>query len=70
MKKYIFTIKKVQLSFHEENWTSDETVGDVLERIGKLTEEELGFGEPQYHLEVITKDEGKFTKIIWRSETS
>jgi hypothetical protein len=34
----------------------------------KLSEEELGFGEPTYHLESIAKDvDSKYIKIIWQS---
>lgn len=67
MKKYKFVVKKIQYAYHEVEWNEDETIGDVTERLEKLSEEELGFSDPEYHLEAISKTDGKTSKILWRT---
>ena len=65
MKKYRFLLKKIQQVSICEDCSSDETVEDVIKRIEKMSEDELQFSEPEYHLEAISKDEGKISKLLW-----
>lgn len=67
MKKYKFVLKKVQIASVDVDWSSEETIGDVTDRLEKLSEEEIGFGAPTYHLEAISKEQGKIAKIIWKA---
>lgn len=70
MKKCKFILKKIQYASVDEQFHKNETVGDVLERIEKLSEEEIGFGEAEYHLHAIIKEEGKVSKLCLCPETS
>ena len=66
--KYKFVIKKVQYALFEDELDDESTLKYVVEKIAELSEEELNFSESEYHLEAITKDEGKISKIIWKDQ--
>jgi hypothetical protein len=66
MKRYKYVIRKTQDSTVEIEANPDQTVGEITEKLEKMTEEELGFDEPQYHLIAISREDHKISKIIWR----
>lgn len=65
MKKYRFLLRKVQQASISEVCSPDETVEDVVKRIEKMSEEDLEFSEPEYHLEAISREEGKLSRLLW-----
>jgi hypothetical protein len=67
--KYKFVIKKIQYAYVEDQFDSDTTIEQAMEKLAQLGEDELNFSEPEYHLEVITKEIGKVSKIIWKNDS-
>jgi|GEM_PF-6532840 hypothetical protein len=68
MKKYKHVLKKIQYATLDMEVSDNETIGDITSKIEEMSDEELGFGDPEYHLEAITKEEGKVSKIVWRKK--
>lgn len=68
MKKYKHLLKKIQYASVDIEVLPHETIGDIMTKIEEMSEEELGFGLPEYHLQAITKEEGKISKIVWRKK--
>ena len=68
--KYKFILKKIQYASIEDEFDSQTTLYDAMNKIAQLSEEELGFSQPEYHLEAVTKENGKISKIIWKSKIS
>lgn len=66
MASHNFILRKTQQAVISVKWESHETIGDVTERLEKLSEGELNFGEPEYELVAISKTAGKINKIIWQ----
>lgn len=63
--KYKFILKRIQYSIVERDFDEDLTLEKALSLITDLEEEEYNFSEPECHLESITKEIGKISKIIW-----
>lgn len=65
--KYKFILKKIQYASIEDEFDPQMTIAMAVEKIAQLSEKELDFGRPEYHLEAITKEMGKISKIIWKT---
>ncbi len=65
--KYRFILKKIQYASIEDEFDSQDTIKNICEKLSNLNEEELEFGTAEYHLEAITKESKKTSKIIWKS---
>lgn len=68
-KKLRVTIRKIQEGTIEIECDSDSTIAELNERIEQMSEEEIGFSDPEYHLMLICDENDKISKIIWRSKT-
>ena len=64
--KYRIIIKKSQMSYIEREFSGDQTLEEALMEIEKLSDEEMEFGEPEYHLDSIIKISGKIKKIVYQ----
>lgn len=64
MKKYDFVLRKTQDAIIEMECDTDMTLGEVTEKIEKMSEEDLEFGKSEFQLIALCKRTGKVSKII------
>lgn len=67
--KYKFILKKIQYASIDDDFDDNMTIDQALDKIAQLSEEELGFNDPDYYLESITRETSKISKIIWMQKT-
>lgn len=68
MTTYKFILKKTQRAVIEGEFDGKSTVEDIINKISEMSEDEMDFGNPEYHLETITRETGKTSKLVWSKE--
>ena len=64
MKKVKFVIRKVQNATIEIDSNTDETIGEITD---KINVKELKFDSPSYHLIAVSQCRNKIERLLWRS---
>jgi len=63
--KYRFVLKKIELVSNKDDFDSQETIKNIIDRLSR--QEELRFSEAEYHFEVMTDESVIISQIIWKS---
>ena len=62
-------IRKIQEAVIDIECDDSSTIGDITTQIEQMSEEEIGFSAPEYHLVAITKEDSKISNLVWRSKS-